>query len=93
MAAVSTPERSKKPVTKKLEKSPMSPQKHDRLSVTLLPKVVGQLDRLQDRTGLSKTDVINRAISIYDFIDEQTREGRTLLLRNSDGTTQYVQFL
>jgi hypothetical protein len=31
---------------------------------------VEDLQQLQDRTGLAKTDIVNRAISLYEFIEE-----------------------
>jgi hypothetical protein len=66
----------------------------DRITIALIPKAVAELQRLQDRTGLSKTDLVNRAISLYEFINEQTGAGRDLLLRDKKtGDTQLVRLL
>ena len=66
----------------------------DRITVALIPKAVEDLQRLQDRTSLSKTDITNRAITLYEFIDAQLRAGRDILIRdNSTGETQTVRFL
>jgi hypothetical protein len=54
----------------------------ERITVALIPKAAADLQRLQERSGLSKTDLTNRAISLYEFIDTQLREGRELLIRD-----------
>jgi hypothetical protein len=49
---------------------------------------------IQTRTGLSETDAVNRAISVYGFIDDQLAQGNELILRRSDtGQEQLVRFL
>jgi hypothetical protein len=66
----------------------------ERITVALIPKAGEDLQRLQDRTSLSKTDLTNRAISLYEFIDAQLRAGRDLLIRDNDtGETQLVRLL
>ena len=61
----------------------------DRITVALIPKAGEDLQRLQDRTNLSKTDIANRAITLYEFIEAQLRAGRDILIRNRD--TQETQ--
>jgi hypothetical protein len=56
----------------------------ERITVALIPKASADLAHLQDRTGLSKTDIANRAISLYEFIDTQLREGREVLVRDPE---------
>ncbi len=66
----------------------------ERITVALIPKAVEDLQHLQARTGLSKTDIVNRAITLYEFIDEQVREGCDLLIRNTKaGETQLIRLL
>ena len=66
----------------------------ERITVALIPKAGKDLQSLQDRTGLSKTDIANRAITLYEFIDAQLREGREVLIRDSkSGTTSTVVIL
>ncbi len=49
---------------------------------------------MQDRTGLSKTDIANRAITLYEFIDTQIRTGRDVLIRDNEaGVTEIVRLL
>jgi hypothetical protein len=66
----------------------------DRIMVALIPNAAKDLRKLQDRTGLPKTDLVNRAITLYEFIDGQQRAGRELLVRDSDsGETQVIRIL
>jgi hypothetical protein len=75
------------------EKQPPTPSP-ERITVALIPKAAGDLQSLQDRTGLSKTDLANRAISLYAFIDAQIRAGREVLIRDPvTKETQLVHFL
>ncbi|MEU2715721.1 hypothetical protein [Streptomyces sp. NPDC007205] len=57
------------------------PAVSERITVALIAKAAEGLQRLQRRTGLSKTDVVNRSISVYDFIDQQLEDGNELLIR------------
>jgi hypothetical protein len=61
----------------------------ERITVALIPAASQKLQKIQDRTGLSKTDVVNRAITLYEFTEAQTRNGRDLLLR--DNVTGEIQ--
>lgn len=66
----------------------------DRITVALVRKAGEDLQNLQDRTGLSKTDIVNRAITLYEFLDAQLQAGNDLLVRDQKtGETQLVRFL
>jgi hypothetical protein len=54
----------------------------ERITVALISKAAEDLKILQVRTRLSKTDVVNRAITLYEFIDAQLRAGQDLLIRD-----------
>lgn len=49
------------------------------VTVVLIPKAEADLRLLQERTNLSKTDLANRAISLYAFFDAQMRLGRDMV--------------
>ena len=50
--------------------------------------------RLQGATGLSKTDIVNRSISLYDFLQTQIDAGNDIIIRDrTTGETQIVKFL
>jgi len=66
----------------------------DRITVALIHKAAEDLQRLQDRTSLSKTDIANRAITLYEFVDTQLRSGRDVLIRDNEaGITEIVRLL
>lgn len=64
------------------------------LTVILIPKAEDDLRRLQERTSLSKTDLANRAITLYEFFDAQIRAGHDMIDRdNETGKTRLVRLL
>jgi hypothetical protein len=66
----------------------------ERITVALIPAVADDLRRLQERTNLSKTDIANRAITSYEFLDAQMQAGHDVIVRDRrTGETQLVQFL
>lgn len=54
----------------------------DWITVALIPGVNEDLQRLQGWTKLSKTDIVNRAITLYEFIEAQLRAGNDILTRD-----------
>jgi hypothetical protein len=71
--------------------SPGCPSLPERILVALIPRVVQDLQRLQDQTSLSMTDIVNRAITLYEFIEAQRSAGHALLIRDtSTGETQAI---
>ncbi|MET9069459.1 hypothetical protein ACWDR1_29055 [Streptosporangium sandarakinum] len=66
----------------------------ERITTALIPKSSEALQRSLDRTGLSKTDIVNRAIALYDYITDQLDSGKELLLRDSEsGEVQVIRLL
>jgi hypothetical protein len=62
-----------------------------RLTVSLIPEAEDHLRQLQERTNMSKTDLVNRAITSHEFIDAQLRAGHELMVRDSrTGETRIV---
>jgi hypothetical protein len=56
--------------------------------------VAEELQRLQGATGLSKTDIVNRSISLYDFLQTQMDADNDIIVRDrTTGETQIVKFL
>jgi hypothetical protein len=60
--------------------TPAAPAPPERITVALIPKAAADLKKLMDRTGLSKTDITNRAITAYEFIEAQARAGKEVLI-------------
>lgn len=59
----------------------------ERITVALIARASEDLRRVQERTGMSKTDIVNRALTLYEFIDRRLAEGSDILLR-SEGAGQ-----
>jgi hypothetical protein len=63
------------------------------IKVALIPSVSDQLRSLEKNTDLSVTDLTNRAISAYSFLDEQMRVGNDLMVRDHwTGEMRLVRF-
>ena len=64
----------------------------DRMSISLIPRSAEDLEKLHEKTGLSKTDIVNRAISLYAFVTEQLDSGQDLLVRDRQtGEVERIQ--
>lgn len=71
-----------------------APAVAERITVALVKKAGEDLAATQDRTGLSKTDLVNRAISLYAFIDAQLSAGNDLLVKDPEtGETQLIRLM
>ena len=51
--------------------------------MALVRKAATDLEITQDRTGLSKTDIVNRAISLYEFVDAELSADAELIVRRN----------
>lgn len=54
----------------------------NRITVGIIPKAWAELQRLMASTKFNRTDVLNRAISVYCLVDDNTREGYELVFRH-----------
>ncbi|MFF4694852.1 hypothetical protein [Streptomyces chattanoogensis] len=66
---------------------------NERFTVTLIPVAARAVTALMRITGLSKTDTINRAVQVYAFLAQQMAEGKEVLLRDEDGSTERVHIV
>lgn len=64
-----------------------------RITFNAVPKAVEDLHHLATMTGLSRTDLLNRAIQVYRFVDEWIREPGGLRIVRSDGSVEKVYIL
>ncbi len=63
------------------------------ITVPLIQAVADDLRLLRRRTRMSTTDLTNRSITSYAFLDAQLRAGHDLIVRdNATGMTQLVRF-
>ena len=59
----------------------------------LVDRAVTDLAKACQRSRLSPTDIVNRAITLYEFFDEERASGAEVLLRRPDGSTVSVQLM
>jgi ribosomal protein L34 len=52
-----------------------------RITVGLIGRAVLDLRRTQERTGLSVADIVNRALTLYEFVDSCRAAGDQILVR------------
>jgi hypothetical protein len=73
--------------------SPSPPPVHgDPITVVLVDKAAVDLQITHERTNMSKTDIINRAVSLYEFVDAEIRAGAELIIRR-DGQDYLVKLM
>jgi hypothetical protein len=63
------------------------------IPLALIRRAATDLAKSCERSRLSPTDIVNRAISLYEFLDEERAAGTEILLRRSDGSTVSVQLM
>ena len=63
-----------------------------RITVGLVDQAAADLQAAHDRTGLSKTDIVNRAITLYEFVDAELYSGADLIVRR-DGNDLLIKLL
>jgi hypothetical protein len=61
------------------------------IPLALISRVATDLAQACRRNELSPTDVVNRAISLYEFLDEERTRGTEMLLRRRDGSVYLVE--
>lgn len=63
----------------------------DRINAKLIPQAKDALDWLAGHKGLSRTDIINRALQLYHFTEQRTAAGDQLALLHADGQLESVR--
>ena len=62
------------------------------VAVTLVPKAATDLQSTHERTRMSKTDIVNRAVSLYEFVEAEMSSGAEIIVRR-DGEDYVVELL
>jgi hypothetical protein len=55
-----------------------------RVTVGIVPSAAAALEKLMRRLGLNRTDVINRAITVYALVDDHISNGYELVFRDPE---------
>jgi len=64
-----------------------------KVTVNLIPKAWDAANATATLLGLSRTDVINRAIQAYAFFEQTRADGSEVFVRSADGSMTQVRFL
>jgi hypothetical protein len=64
----------------------------DSITVVLVAKAAADLQITQERSRLSRTDIVNRALSLYEFVDAELKAGAELIIRR-DGQVYLVELM
>ena len=70
----------------------LSPGEFHKVTVNLIPKSWDAANETAERLGLSRTDVINRALQAYAFLEQATAEGAQIVITRKTGS-EVVRFL
>lgn len=65
----------------------------ERVNAKLTDEASEALRALVERTGLRKTDLVNRAICVYEFVDDELSRGGSFRLKEGDGMERELVFL
>jgi hypothetical protein len=60
-----------------------------RITVALGIRAARDLEKIRQTTRLTKADIVNQAVSLYAFVEEELSEGGECVIRRPDGT-QYL---
>ena len=65
-----------------------------RLSLDVDAKAKAQIEIIRKRTGAaSLTDIIRRAVALYDLVTEHVGQGGKLVFRHADGREETLRLL
>lgn len=66
----------------------LPPSFRKRGGVNLIPLADEALTACAEREGLSDVDIINRALIVYDTITKDMADGKDVVIRSADGSTE-----
>jgi hypothetical protein len=64
-----------------------------KITVSLVAKAAEDLERTKEQTKYSKTDLVNKAIILYAFINSELMNGGELILRRPNGESHLIPLL
>lgn len=65
--------------------------KGGRLNLEIGKEVRERMEELMDETGArSLTDVVSRALAVYDFLCRQKKKGGKILIQDDEGTRELI---
>lgn len=71
----------------------MSESNYTRITVNITEKASQALDSTAKLEGVTKTDIVNRAINAYAFLIEAQNAKARIKIINDDGTQELLRFI
>ncbi|MEU0936780.1 hypothetical protein [Embleya sp. NPDC005971] len=68
-------------------------QARSRFSVALISAAEKAMTYLMRRTEMNKSDIVNRAVQVYAYMEERQEEGYEIFLRAEDGTMERLRIM
>jgi hypothetical protein len=65
----------------------------ERVTVNLVPKASRALVDLAAMCELSRTDIVNRALQVLEYVERQRREGGTICVREPGGDLKLIEWV
>jgi hypothetical protein len=69
---------------------PKETKRPARMTLELPPRARGKLERLSQVTDQSLSEVIRRALALYDLVGAEAMAGNKLIIRSRDGEREIV---
>jgi len=87
--------RRSEPPTPPAQSSPHTGGSLTRVTANFTPRAMASLDRVSEKTGDSRTDVLNRAVMAYETLLDLIEEGdgRTLRVRLPNDEVRVLHFI
>ena len=64
---------------------------YERLNLEVHPKILGRIDAIRDQTlADSRSQVIRRALAVYDLLITQQNDGNSVIVRQKNGQEREV---
>lgn len=65
-----------------------------RITANFTPRAAGSLERIAQKTGDSKTDILNRSVTVYEIVLEWLERGNgTVHVEYPDGSKEVVRLM
>jgi hypothetical protein len=64
-----------------------------RMTIGLIPAAADALDRIKDRHGYKSVDAVNRALVVYELVDEALAAGKEMRFVSPDGTIELIKII
>lgn len=66
----------------------------ERITVGFYPRNAADLRTLAERSGMTKADIVNRAVALYAYVEGRTAAGDDLLIRDAaTGDVERIRLL